>query len=285
MNLLIICLFLGYFARGQRGNGERLQYSHDFLVQFRASDYGVLDQIRDWPAEILRSEFSSVRTEKTTGQKVRKRGKKGGLRQRLRKQRLNRIPLPSIILANCQSLRNKLDELQANVRFLSDYRNACVISLTETWLKEHDSDSDLEIDGFGGPVRLDREAAVMGKSLGGGVCIYVNQRWCRSVILRESVCTPDIELLSISLRPFYLPREFPQMFISVVYIHPKANVDNASDILCKVVHRLQIISSEAPNIVMGDFNHCKMKTSLTHFEQCGLSYQIWKMFGSLLWVY
>ncbi|XDV11492.1 hypothetical protein PO909_000423 [Leuciscus waleckii] len=165
-------------------------------MECRVFDYGALDQVRDWPAEILRTEFSTAGTEKTTSQKVRKRGKKGGLRQRLRKQGLNRIPLPSIILANCQSLRNKLDELQANVRFLSDYRNACVISLTETWLKEHDLDSDLEIEGFGVPVRLDRDAIVT-----------------------------DIELLSISLRPFYLPREFPQIFISVVYIHPKNKAD------------------------------------------------------------
>lgn len=42
---------------------------------------------------------------------------------------------------------------------------------------------------------------------------------------------------------------------------------NASDILCKTVHRLQSISPDAPNIVMGDFNHCKMEKSLSHFDQ------------------
>ncbi len=30
------------------------------------------------------------------------------------------------------------------------------------------------------------------------------------------------------LRPFYLPREFPQLFVTFVYIHPKASVDAAT---------------------------------------------------------
>ncbi len=93
---------------------------------------------------------------------MRKRVKKWG--QRI--QQLHHIPLPSIILPNAQSLLNKLDDLQANVRFLLDYRNACVISLTETWQKEHDLDSDLKIEGFAVLLRLDRDAGVT------GVCIY-----------------------------------------------------------------------------------------------------------------
>ncbi len=46
---------------------------------------------------------------------------------------------------------------------------------------------------------------ITGKRQGGGVCLYINKRWCNSVIVRETFCTQDIELLSVSLRPFYLP--------------------------------------------------------------------------------
>lgn len=42
-------------------------------------------------------------------QQLRKRGRRGGARQRLRK-RGNRPPLPSMILSNTRSLRNKMDE-------------------------------------------------------------------------------------------------------------------------------------------------------------------------------
>ncbi len=71
------------------------------------------------------------------------------------------------------------------------------------WLRQHDLQSDLDINGFGAPLRLDRDPTVTGKSLGGGLCLYVNKNWCNTAVVRESLCTPDIELLSVSLRPFY----------------------------------------------------------------------------------
>ncbi|KAK0145574.1 hypothetical protein N1851_015528 [Merluccius polli] len=54
---------------------------------------------------------------------------------------------------------------------------------------------------------------------------------------RETVCTADIELLSMSVRPFYLPREFPQIFLTVVYIHPKANASNAVSTIHKGAYK------------------------------------------------
>lgn len=135
----------------------------------------------------------------------------------------------------------------------------------ETWLKQEDFYSDLEIDGFGELYWLDRDPTVMGKSLGGGLCLYVNKDWCNTVVIRETLCTHDIELLSGFLRPYYLPREFPQLFVTLVYIHPKANVDMATRIVAKTVQRLQRRTPDAPNFVMSHFNHCKMGKSLSSF--------------------
>lgn len=80
------------------------------------------------------------------------------------RQRLKRLtgkrrspPLPSIILANVRSLRNKLDELQANITCQWAYREASLICLTETWLDNTITDSALSLDGFGSPLRLDRD--------------------------------------------------------------------------------------------------------------------------------
>ncbi|KAK0155559.1 Ras GTPase-activating-like protein IQGAP1 [Merluccius polli] len=164
-------------------------------------------------------------------------------------------------------MRNKVDELQANVKCIPEYKNACVIALTETWLKEHDLGQDLEIDGFGQPIRLDRDTQLTGKTQGGGVCLYVNPRWCKTIIIRESICSPHIELLSISLRPFYLPREIPQLVITLVYIHPRANSADAAAEITKLVHRLQSISPDAPYFILGDFNTCSLKKHLGHFYQ------------------
>ena len=77
------------------------------------------------------------------------------------------------------------------------------------------------------------------------------------MMVRESLCAPDIELLSVSLRPFYLPREFTQLFVTLVYIHPKANMDNAVQAITRTLLQLQAISPDAPSFIMGDFNNCK----------------------------
>ena len=99
------------------------------------------------------------------------------------------------------------------------------------------------------------------------MCLYVNERWCKNVIVREQLCTPDIELLSVSLRPLYLPREFPQLFVTVVYIHPKANVDRAAQHICDVTQKLDSLSPDAPKFVLGDFNQCKLNKCLPTYQQ------------------
>lgn len=117
----------------------------------------------------------------------------------------------------------------------------------------------------GSPVRMDREASATGKTLGGGVCVYFNRRYCTSV--REKICLPDIELMSVSLRPFYLPLEFPQIFLTVVYIHPRANATTACTVISDVVQKLQSLSPDAPNFILGDFNHVTLKKTLRDFYQ------------------
>ena len=243
----------------------RTQYTREQLLHWSNTQEPSVD-LRTIPVELLRPiEPSGARWAR---RRTRKRGRRGGTRLR-KTQPLSRIPLPSIILSNTQSLRNKTEELQMLVRSNHDFRDSCILAFSESWLSERDLAADLEIDGFGTPFRLDRDATVTGKSSGGGVCLYINDRWCnaKSVIVRESMCTPDVELLSVSLRPAYLPREFPQIFITVVYIHPKANDANACEKILKVVQKLQLISPEAPNIILGDVNQCSLKKTLRDFQQ------------------
>lgn len=53
---------------------------------------------------------------------------------------------------------------------------------------------------------------------------------------QEKLCTKDIKLLSVSVCPFYLPKEFLQIFVTVVYIHPKANESTALESINSTVH-------------------------------------------------
>ena len=85
--------------------------------------------------------------------------------------------------------------------------------------------------------------------------------------MREQLCTPDIELLTVSLRPLYLPRECPQLFVTVVYIQPRANVDRAAQHICDVTQKLDALSADAPKFLLGDFTQCKLENCLQTYHQ------------------
>ncbi len=161
------------------GDQNRIRYSREVLLQFNcmspAFTVDLVPQLSALPDFILRQPHGK---QQKMREERRKRGKRGGVKLRLRKQRLTRISLPSVILGNVRSLRNKMDELQGYVRFQKDFKNCGVLAFTETWLNEQDLDTDLHIDGFGTPFRLDRKAEVTGKKQGGGVCLYVTWNGC-----------------------------------------------------------------------------------------------------------
>lgn len=172
------------------------------------------------------------------------------------------------MLANVQSIKNKLDELEVWAKLKKEIKETCLLAFTESWLSDSDRDEDFSLSGFGIPIRLDRSPEITGKSRGGGgVCFYVNERFCNTVKVRERMCTTDPELLTISLRPFYLPREFQQLFYTLVYIHPRANATAAAQLIADVMSRLDAVCPDAPTFVLGDLNHCKLNTVLRTHEQ------------------
>ncbi|GAA6087292.1 uncharacterized protein LOC120494988 [Tachysurus ichikawai] len=144
-------------------------------------------------------------------------GGDGGVRQRVRR-RAERPPLSSVLLCNTRSLRSKVEELRVNTRVRYEYRDSCLLVFTETWLREDVPDTLFALEGFS-LVRADRNDN-SGKTKGGGICVYINQKWCSQFSARERVCISDIELLCLSLRPFYLPREFGNILLYTVYIPP-----------------------------------------------------------------
>ncbi len=84
----------------------------------------------------------------------RRRGQRGGIRQRLRCRR-NSASLPGIILSNIRSLQNEIEELRVKTKVCFEYREADLLVLTETWLHSDLADSQFEVDGFA-LVRADR---------------------------------------------------------------------------------------------------------------------------------
>ena len=102
------------------GGYKQLTYSRVELLQLRSSILCNAKPAVNLPPEI----------------RPRKRGRRGGARTRLRKRPF-RPPLPSMVLANVRSLRNKIDLLHAKCQVERAFRDACIIALIETWLDEH----------------------------------------------------------------------------------------------------------------------------------------------------
>ncbi len=85
--------------------------------------------------------------------------------------------------------------------------------------------------------------------------MYIKESWRNNVIVREKLCSSEIELLVFSACPFYLPREFPQLYFHVLYIH-RAKIYIASDVLMKTLNKLDAKSPDSPKCILGDFNQC-----------------------------
>ena len=97
-----------------------------------------------------------------------------------------------VIMGNVRSLPNEMDELTALTWHQRDYCECSIMVLSETWLTELTPDTDTNLDGF--QLRRADRMAESGKRKGGGLAVAV----------KEQVCSKDIELLAVSIRPYYL---------------------------------------------------------------------------------
>lgn len=118
-----------------------------------------------------------------------------------------------------------------------------------TWINVYDKpNSTIQVTGLSDPIRLDRDSQVLGKKRGGGVCVYINEKWSGNYKLGASHCPENIELLSLSFRPFYLRREFGQVFVTVVDVQSLANIKTAAGLIYDTMAKLENIAPDAPKL-------------------------------------
>ena len=126
---------------------------------------------------------------------------------------------------------------------------------------------------------MDRNSTKVGKKVGGGVCLYVNEKWCDSVnvCVKKRVCTEYVELISVSLRPHYLPREFRRIFVTAVFapVFDQAYAARAGKTIAATVRELQLLWADAPCFIVGDFNYCDLRKTALFKTICDLWYT-WK---------
>lgn len=71
----------------------------------------------------------------------------------------------------------------------------------------------------------------------------------------------------MSLRPFYLPRDYGNIFICAVYIPPSGNASKAASRIADCVYQQLKNKPDALLFTLGDFNHCKLEYALPGFQQ------------------
>ena len=110
-------------------------------------------------------------------------------------------------------------------------------------------------------IRGDRDFSRSQKKKGGGLALYVSERWCNPghVTVKERHCTPDIELLAVGMRPYYLPREFTSTIIIAVYIPPSADAAAACEVISSTAAKLLTQHPDAFMVITGDFNHASLE--------------------------
>ncbi len=195
----------------------------------------------------------------------RKRGKRGGIRARLRANP-TRPALPTLMLSNVRSLENKLDLIQLSRSTQHEARDCCVFVFTETWLNNNIPDSAIQLHGLN-CYRADRDSSLSGKTRGGDLCVYINKEWCNNAAVISKHCSSLVEFMFVKCRPFYLPREFTAIVIAAVYIPPCANAKDALRELYSAISEQQTNNPDGFFIIAGDFNHANLKTVLPKFYQ------------------
>ena len=82
------------------------------------------------------------------------------------------------------------------------------------------------------------------------------------ILIRRSLCSLDIELLAVRMRPYYLPMEFKSAIPFAVYIPPSADATVVSVTTHSSVARLQTQHPNAFIAITGDFNHVTLDKTL-----------------------
>ncbi len=117
--------------------------------------------------------------------------------------------------------------------------------------------------------RSDRTKELTAKSRGGGIYFYINNSWCdeRNLHSIKSFCSPDLKFHMLLCQPFWLPREFTAIIITVVYNPPQANTAQALKELYGNISEQETTHPDSAYVVTGDFNKANFRTIAPKYFQ------------------
>ena len=170
-----------------------------------------------------------------------------------------RVPLPAVVLTNARSIRNKLDELHGLLHTKRLKNQSQLICITESWLNPDISTSRTELQGYE-QFRNDRQPTASGKAYGGGILVYVDNKWSTNNNVIYNHTDNHCEILTIKSRPHWLPREFSSIISVSCYTPFTGNSrlkQNATATAKTIATHVKDLEKTHPNsciMVMGDFN-------------------------------
>ena len=95
--------------------------------------------------------------------------------------RLHQPPLPSLLLANMQSLEKKMDDLHPRLSYQCDLKNLNILCFSESWLNKDMVNINLAV-----LLYIGRTERLLWESSEEGVCIFLlKTTGTRSLILRK----------------------------------------------------------------------------------------------------
>ncbi|XP_061605504.1 uncharacterized protein LOC133466126 isoform X3 [Phyllopteryx taeniolatus] len=86
-----------------------------------------------------------------------------------------------------------------------EFGRSAALCFTETWLCEAVPDGAVMLPSFH-LHRPDRVMDLLEHTKGGGICFYINEKWCTDISDLSTHCSPHFELLFLNWKPFYSPR-------------------------------------------------------------------------------
>ena len=96
--------------------------------------------------------------------------------------------------------------------------------------------------------------------------MFVDNSWATQYCIREQVCTPDFEILTVSFRPFYSPREYGQITIILVYV-PGPKFEAAGERIAESYNNALTRSADQAILTLGDFNSLNLSEHLPTLEK------------------
>ena len=154
-----------------------------------------------------------------------------------------RKQLPRVYLTNACCLTNKIEELEQ----VLELNHIDIAAVTETWLKTH-MEEVTHLDQY--------KAFNKNRKTGecGGVSVLIrNDIPCKVI----QVDTGDHEIIWLTLRPPWLPRNISNIILAVLYYPPKTLASARDELIKHIIHTTQQLQSKYINagiMIMGDYN-------------------------------